>query len=156
MSVTIRPARPTDLDALAGLEARVFSGDRLSRTAMRRHMASGTALMLVADLSGGAAGYALVFFRKGSATARLYSIAVDPQIAPPGTGRALLSGVEKGAAQRGVAAMRLEVRADNARAIELYERTGYTLRGRRAGYYEDGADALLYRRELGDGEAVAG
>jgi ribosomal-protein-alanine acetyltransferase len=156
MSVTIRPARPTDLDALAALEARVFAGDRISRHSMRRLAASPTATMLVAEAGGAVAGYALALFRAGSRTARLYSIAVDAGVAPPGTGRLLLAAVEEGASGRGAAAMRLEVRADNARAIALYERAGYRGMGRRAGYYEDGADALLYRRELGDGAGVAG
>lgn len=156
MSVTIRPARPTDIDALAALEARVFAGDRISRRSMRRLAASPTATLLVAEAAGAVAGYAVALFRAGSRTARLYSIAVDPATAPGGTGRALLAAVEKGASGRGATAMRLEVRVDNARAIALYERAGYRPAGRRAGYYADGADALLYSRELGDGAGVAG
>jgi ribosomal protein S18 acetylase RimI-like enzyme len=148
MAPEIRRARPQDVEALSALEARVFSGDRLSRRAMRGHVGSATALMLVAEAGHAPVGYALAFFRAGSSTARLYSIAAEPQAAPPGTGRALLAAIEDGALQRGASAMRLEVRDGNARAIALYERAGYRLQGRRAGYYQDGADALLYRREL--------
>jgi ribosomal protein S18 acetylase RimI-like enzyme len=150
----MRRARPQDVEALAALEARVFSGDRLSRRAMRDHVASPTALMLVAEAGNGPVGYALAFFRAGSSTARLYSIAADPTAAPAGTGRALLAAVEEGALQRGASAVRLEVREDNTRAIALYERAGYRLQGRRAGYYQDGADALLYRRELAPSAGV--
>lgn len=155
MPAVIRRADVSDIDHLAAIENRVFPGDRLSRRSLRRHIASDGALMLVAEAQGRPVGYALVLLRRGSATARLYSIAVEPAAAPRGTGRALLAAAERQAALRGAEALRLEVRADNARAVELYERAGYRGTGRRAGYYEDGADALLYRRELRDGATVA-
>ena len=48
----------------------------------------------------------------------------------------------------GAERLRLEVRADNATAISLYERRGYVPIGRRDDYYEDGAPALRYEREI--------
>jgi len=47
-------------------------------------------------------------------------------------------------------AFTLEVRADNARAIALYEERGYEKFGTVADYYEDGASALRYRKRLVD------
>jgi ribosomal protein S18 acetylase RimI-like enzyme len=44
--------------------------------------------------------------------------------------------------------MRLEVREDNARAIGLYEKSGYRLFGRKPGYYADGATALRFEKTL--------
>jgi [ribosomal protein S18]-alanine N-acetyltransferase len=61
--------------------------------------------------------------------------------------------VEQGLAElraAGCATVFLEVRADNAPAIGFYERGGWHAAGRRARYYPDGVDALLYRRALLD------
>jgi ribosomal-protein-alanine N-acetyltransferase len=50
----------------------------------------------------------------------------------------------------------LEVAADNAGAIALYDASGFEAAGRRAGYYarQEGpaADALVLRRTLNSGE----
>ena len=43
---------------------------------------------------------------------------------------------------------RLEVREDNSRAIDLYEKNGYQPIGRKPAYYADGADALRYEKPL--------
>ena len=45
---------------------------------------------------------------------------------------------------RGVEEVQLEVRAVNGPAIRLYARSGFQQVGKRAGYYADGTDALLY------------
>lgn len=144
----IRPARDTDLDALLALEGRVFATDRLSRRALRRLLAAGTAAVLAAESAGALAGYAMVLFRAGSAVARLYSILVDPRVAGRGIGAALLAAAEAAATARGAALMRLEVATRNRRAIRLYERAGYRAFGRYEDYYEDGAPALRYQKPL--------
>jgi ribosomal protein S18 acetylase RimI-like enzyme len=145
----VRTATPADLDALVALELRAFSGDRMSRAQYRRHLASPGAVLLVAEAPGEELlGSALVFFRKGSARARLYSIATAPAARGRGIGAGLLAAAEHAARERGARALRLEVRQDNAAAIALYERAGYRRIGRYAGYYEDGADAWRYGKDL--------
>lgn len=50
---------------------------------------------------------------------------------------------------RGCVAALLEVRSSNHPALRLYqERLGFALIGRRRGYYADGEDALVLRRDL--------
>ncbi|NUO71650.1 MAG: GNAT family N-acetyltransferase [Frateuria sp.] len=149
LPVRLRPASPTDLDALVALEERAFSGDRLSRAQYRRHLASPGAAVLVADTPDeGLLGSALVFFRRGSTLARLYSIATAQAARGRGIGTGLLAAAEHAARKRGSRALRLEVRVDNAAAIGLYERAGYRRIGRYTGYYEDGADAWRYEKGL--------
>jgi ribosomal protein S18 acetylase RimI-like enzyme len=121
----------------------------MSRRQYRRHLASSGAAVLVADAPGeGLLGSALVFFRKGSARARLYSIATAPAARGRGIGARLLAAAERAARERGCRALRLEVRVDNAAAIALYERAGYRRIGGYASYYEDGADAWCYEKAL--------
>jgi len=147
MPVRIRPAGPSDIAALVSIEERAFAGDRLSARSFRRLVGSGTADVLVAFTDETAIGYAMVLYRSNADAARLYSIAVADGAAR-GSGRALLAAAEQAAANRGAACLRLEVREDNRRAIDLYERNGYRRTGRRPDYYADGAPALLYRKML--------
>lgn len=147
--VRVRRAVADDLDALAALEEASFDGDRLSRAQYRRHLDSDSALVLAASAKAhGLLGSAVLFFRKGSAVARLYSLATRRAARGQGVGGALLDAVASQARRRGCRALRLEVRADNDAAIHLYEKHGYRCTGRLAAYYEDGADGWRYERPL--------
>ena len=147
--VRVRQAGSDDLAALVALEQSAFTGDRMSRAQYRRHLVSSGASMLVADAPGeGVLGSALVLFRRGSALARLYSIAAAPSSRGRGIGARLLAAAEDAARARGCRAIRLEVRVDNAAAIALYERAGYRCIGSYTDYYEDGADARRYEKSL--------
>ena len=148
MSAAIRPARVSDVDALVAIENAVFDSDRITRRSFRQLIEGDTARTLVADGESGLAGYAMVLYRKGSGVARLYSLASAPANAGSGIGRGLLDAAEKTAFERGRLVMRLEVREENARAIGLYERTGYHRIGREEAYYEDGAAALRFEKLL--------
>jgi ribosomal protein S18 acetylase RimI-like enzyme len=144
-----RPACASDLDALVDLEALVFAADRISRRGFRRFLASANAGLLVAEHAGRLAGYALVLFRRDSMTARLYSIAVAPDLAGQGVGGRLLAAAEAAAVERRCPRMRLEVHVANAAAIARYRRSGYREFGRYAAYYGDGGDALRLEKRLG-------
>lgn len=143
----LRNARPTDLPALLELEA-LFPGDRLSPRQMRRHLASAGPVFRVAEDAEGLLGYCLVFLRRGSDLARLYSLVVTPRARGRGLGRRLLRDAETCAVRRGARRLRLEVREDNASAIALYQAAGYREDTPRPGYYEDGAGARRFRRDL--------
>jgi ribosomal-protein-alanine N-acetyltransferase len=154
-AITIRKGRLADLDRLVAIENAAFEGDRLTRRSLRAHLTKPTVSLLVAEAEvGGFAqviGYALIAFRKESKKARLYSIASDPEYrlgSGRGLGRLLLAACETEAARRGAEALVLEVRADNARAIALYDARGYAKFSTLADYYEDGASALRYEKRL--------
>jgi ribosomal protein S18 acetylase RimI-like enzyme len=148
-AVKLRPGRVSDLDALLALERRAFTADRLSRRSLRHFLASPRASLLVAETAGKLAGCALVLYRRRSKLARLYSIAIAPEFRRRGLARSLLGAAEEQAMQRGGRAMRIEVREDNARAISLYQRSGYRPFDRHRGYYDDGCDALRFEKTLG-------
>jgi ribosomal-protein-alanine acetyltransferase len=148
VSPVIRPAAPEDLDALVTIENAVFPGDRLSRRAIRHHVGHRRNVLVVVERDGAVLGYALVALRSGSALARLYSIALVQEASGTGLGTRLLDAAEQAAADRGATVMRLEVRADNAAAIRLYERRDYRRFGLLSSYYEDGQDALRFEKRL--------
>lgn len=144
-----RPAESRDLDALERLEQGAFEADQLDRRALRHAILSPTILALVAegrrdDLDG----YALVQVRRGSRIGRLTSVAVAKAAAGRGLGRTLIAAAEDAAREAGCDRMRLEVRADNERAIQLYERGGYRRIATVPDYYEDGTAALRFEKAL--------
>ena len=145
----IRRATPMDLPALLALERSAFTTDHLSLRQYRQHLISPTAIVLVAVDKTGLLGTALVFFRRESDLARLYSIAVAHGARGRGVGEALLAAVERSARERGARRMRLEVHQGNASAMRLYERRGYVRFAERLGYYENGGHAWRYEKELG-------
>ncbi|MGN6306135.1 MAG: peptidase C39 family protein [Mesorhizobium sp.] len=154
MPVEIRKARASDVDALAAIENAVFPGDRISRRSFRTLIERETAEALVAEANRRVAGYAIVLLRTGSGVARLYSIAAAPGFGGQGVGRLLLDAAEEAAFRHERMLLRLEVREDNARAIQVYEKAGYRRIGREGDYYEDGASALRYEKTLRGGVPV--
>lgn len=148
LSTDIRPAEPGDLDALVAIETEAFNHNLLSRRSLRRFLAAKSAAVIVAEQAGRPAGYALVLFRSRGSAARLYSIAVSAAHRGRGIGQALIAAAEQAAIARDCLWMRLEVRVDNAPAIARYDKAGYRRYGRRAAYYDDGCDALLFEKRL--------
>ena len=147
----IRAAASRDLDQLLALERAAFTTDHLSPRQYRRHLHSPSAVVLVAVDGPDLLGKALVFFRRGSDVARLYSIAVAQHARGRGVAKTLLEAAAAAARRHGCERLRLEVRQDNVAAIALYERLGYRRFGARAAYYEDGADAWRYELALDGG-----
>lgn len=148
MTTFVRRARLDDLAAMVAIEGAVFDCDRLSRRSLRYYVNANTSILLALEVDGRIVGYSLIAFRKNSSRARLYSIAVEPASHGRGLGRLLLGASERAAKARGAKTLRLEVRADNQRAINLYERGGYRRFSIIEDYYEDGASALRLEKEL--------
>lgn len=151
--VKVRRASRRDLDALIELEAG-FPGDRMTRTSLARLLGRDSAEVWVAELGGEVVGDAIVLFRRGFESARLYSMIVNPAFRGRGIARELLLAGEEGARERGAIVMRLEVREDNAAAISLYQGMGYSVRGRTADYYEDHSSALRMHKRFARGGAT--
>lgn len=148
LAAHIRRATIDDLDDLVELENSAFAIERMSARQLRRHLESLTAEILVATRERHIVGAAVVFFRRRSDIARLYSIAVAADDRGTGLGEALLARVAHSARRRGDQRLRLEVRSDNQTAQRLYERLGYRHFGSHSKYYEDGQDAFRYEKRL--------
>lgn len=102
------------------------------------------------DLVSAEAGFALI--RTIAGESELLTIAVAPEARRQGLGRAVLGQAVQAARAKGADEMFLEVAADNRPAIWLYESSGFSAVGRRAGYYRqpDGhrVDAVLMARAI--------
>lgn len=154
--VRIRRATRQDLDALVELE-QSFPGDRMSTAGLSRLLSRDNAEIWVAELDGAVVGDAVVLFRHGFDSARLYSMVVDPRFRGRGIAKSLLDAAEGGALERGVVVMRLEVREENDPALALYGNSGYSVSGRTDDYYQDHTPALrLLKRFVSGGATVRG
>ncbi len=147
-SARIRPATPADLEALLALENNSFTSDRLSRRSLRHLLRGKHSACLVAQDEEQLSGYILLLFRRGSSLARIYSLAVSPRCRGQGVGKQLLIAAEQVAAEHRCLFIRLEVRADNPQARELYRAQGYRKFAEEADYYEDGETALRLEKSL--------
>ena len=101
---------------------------------------------LVARRGSRIVGYAGVYVVLPEADVQTVAVAVEEQ--GRGTGRALLGALIERVRSLGAAVLHLEVRADNAAAIGLYQAMGFVADGRRRDYYGRGHDALLMSRRL--------
>lgn len=146
--VQIRQATSSDLNALVKLENRCFTEDRLSRRSFRRFLEMPRDRLIVAESGGELIGYCLMLMSAATRLARIYSIAVSPTARGQGIGETLVREAEKEAAEADRIIMRLEVREDNAGAINLYKRLGYRQFGTYRDYYEDHGNALRFERRI--------
>jgi ribosomal-protein-alanine N-acetyltransferase len=98
------------------------------------------------------AGRKLIGFilsRLAAGEAEILSVAVAPAWRGRKLSRPLLDLHLRRVAGLGVRAVFLEVGENNVPACRLYRRAGFREVGRRQGYYEGGATALVLRRDLG-------
>ncbi len=131
-----------DLDTLVRLEKAGFAADRFEREQLLYLLAKAHATTLIVEQDGQVCGAAIMAWRRNSSVGRLYSIVIDPTFQGRGLGSKLLQACEAVARQRGCDRVSLEVRADNRRAIGMYERHGYRMKGALPGYYADGGTGL--------------
>lgn len=146
--VLLRQAVADDLTALVQLENRCFTDDRISRRSFRRFLEMPRDRLIVAEQGSELVGYCLVLMNAATRLARIYSIAVSPTVRGRGVGEQLVREAEKEAVEADRIIMRLEVREDNAGAINLYKRLGYRQFGTYRDYYEDHGDALRFERRI--------
>lgn len=133
---------------LAGLHAVCFA-EGWSAGAVAALLAMPGVFVGVAERAGEPVGFHLS--RTAADEAEIISIGVSPAARRAGIGAALLADAMDRARAAGAAALFVEVAADNAGAIALYLRAGFTQVGRRAGYYATPAgaqDALVLRAAL--------
>lgn len=156
---SLRPLRWWDVAGVVPLERELFGATAWSPEVFWAELAQErTRWYVVAeDADGVLLGYAGLLHN--GAEADVQTVAVAPAARRRGIGALLLRGLLGEAARCGCTSVMLEVRADNAAAIALYERFGFERISVRRGYYPGGVDAWVMRlRPLprGAGEVPAG
>jgi len=132
--------------AVAETESTLFPDDPWSVEQFWQELAQDTRAYLVARDDDEIAGYAGAFIMAPDSD--LQTIAVSPAHQGRGLARQMLTRLIERATGAGCTHMLLEVRDDNSRAIDLYERMEFERISERPRYYADGAAAIIMRRRL--------
>ena len=150
MSVALRRMRWWDIEAAVSLEQRLFPDDPWTVGMFWSELAGwpATRHYVVAEREDEIVGYAGL---SAVVDADVQTLAVAPEAQGLGIGGQLLDDLLCAAATRRAPAVLLEARADNARALDLYERKGFSRLSTRRGYYDGGrVDAVVMRKVLSD------
>ena len=142
-------ATPLDAGLLVALHKSCFPRP-WDEAAMATFIASPDTLCLLGsindDTERAPAGFLIA--RKAADEAELLTLAVVPERRRAGVGRALLTAAMAMLGESGAKQLFLEVEEGNDAAVELYRSLGATAIGRRARYYEHGADAAIFSLAL--------
>jgi [ribosomal protein S18]-alanine N-acetyltransferase len=146
----IRRARPSDVDRILAVERAGFGKWAWDRKLFAEYMAGCGDLFLVLEAAGKVTGYAITCINQRflQYRAELVSIAVSPSLRGKGAADALMDSILRRLRARGVSRLALTVKVTNERARRFYERYGFRRVRRVPAYYEDGADGLLFHRDL--------
>ena len=141
------PLRPEHIDDMERIEVECFSVP-WSREALEEELDNPYAHYVVCcDGGGNVMGY--IGSRVVLDCADITNVAVRPQYRRRGIAARLVAMMLEQMAAKGVASVLLEVRESNLPAQKCYEQAGFTVVGRRKGYYElPKEDALLMGRQL--------
>jgi ribosomal-protein-alanine N-acetyltransferase len=143
---SLSEARPSDAAAIAALHTASFQRgwgeDEVHRLLIERIFVAHRAMT-----GGTMVGF--ILSRMAAGEAEILSVAIAPSRRGRGFARPLLDLHLRRLAGLGTRAVFLEVDEHNAAARALYRRAGFYGVGRRQGYYQSGASALVLRRDLG-------
>ncbi len=145
MGVVVRDMEVDDLPFVAAIEAASFS-DAWAPSAFADLLARKYARLRVATSADGAVlGYCILL--RAADEGEIANICAAAAVRGQGVGGVLLDDALAAADAAATAAVYLEVRTSNAAARALYEGRGFSLVGRRKGYYQHpNEDALVLRR----------
>jgi ribosomal-protein-alanine N-acetyltransferase len=149
-ALAVHRAAPADTAIMAAIHATCFSPP-WNEAAMSRLLASPGVLCLIgatAEIVASPAG--LLIARRAADEAELLTLAVAPPCRHAGLGRALLERAIADLRASGARQLFLEVDEGNAAAIALYRAFGARPVGKRPGYYESGANAVIFSLALSD------
>lgn len=133
--VTVRRMIAEDVDAVASIESEAFTSPWSRQTFLDLTDRPNLELLVLEHQEEGVIGYAVLWCIMDQG--ELANVAVTPRHRGRGLGTFLLASVLDIARSRGIETLFLEVRVSNERALELYERLGFSDVGVRRGYYDN-------------------
>lgn len=131
-SFIVRPMEPGDVEAVALLEAEIFTRPWSCQGFLDAITGSST-IFLVAE-SHELLGYCGMYC--GADEGEITNVAVSPSARRRGIGGALLDRLLMESRKAGICNVILEVRVSNEEAIRLYQKKGFTVAGLRKNFYE--------------------
>ncbi len=145
-ALSFADARPSDAAAIALIHGASFQRgwgeDEIRRLLIEKNVVAHRAI-------SGRKVIGFILSRLAAGEAEILSVAIAPSWRGRKLARPLLDLHLRRLAGLGTRAVFLEVSEHNAPATRLYRRAGFREVGRRQGYYDGGATALVLRRDLG-------
>lgn len=146
-TVALRTLVPDDVPRVAELERQLFGPSAWTEAMLAGELRAPGRWYLAAVEGDEVLGYAGLWF-DGDVT-QVMTIGVAAAVQRQGVGTALLDALVERSRELGAAAVLLEVRVDNAAALAMYERFGFTVLSRRRRYYQpEDVDAWTMRLDL--------
>ncbi len=142
---TVSEARPADAAAIAAVHGVSFQRG-WGEHEVHRLLFESNVIAHRAMSGGKLIGF--ILSRRAAGEAEILSVAIAPAWRGRKLSRSLLDLHLRRLAGLGARSVFLEVGEHNAPACRLYRRAGFREVGRRQGYYEGGATALVLRRDL--------
>lgn len=131
-----------DINAIARMEKDYFS-DSWSENSLKTQIENKKVLTL--KFAEEIIGYCI--FMTAADEGEILRIAINKKIRKAGLGKKLLLASIEEMKKGGANEIFLEVRASNESAIALYKSVGFQEIGTRKGYYDNGEDAILYKKD---------
>jgi len=147
--IEIRLANLNDLDCLWTLEKDTFDPFKyhiLSRRQFRYLLTKGNADILVAYHDKTILGAAILFYRKTSSLARLYSIAIHPNSQKQSIGHLLFYNLEKTMKKKDLKGFLCEFRQDQNWLSNFYTKLGCKMIAILPNYYPDGMSGVKMQK----------
>ena len=143
--IIIRPGTLSDVNAIMALEQGSIEHPWESK-AIETLITDSNKTCLIAELDGTIAAY--VGAESVLDESNIGNIVTHKDYRGRGIATRLVDALLKKLKEQGIAKVFLEVEHDNAPAIAIYEKSGFTKYGHRRDYYGPGKDAVLMSKEL--------
>ncbi len=148
----LRFASESDAEILEAVHAKAFSEPWSAVDIARLMQILGGFALIAEDTAEPAGVVGFILARTMADDAEILTLAVAPWSRRKGVATELIEAAAVEAQKRRAATLFLEVAADNASALALYDRAGFERAGLRKAYYTraggPAADALVLRRAL--------
>jgi [ribosomal protein S18]-alanine N-acetyltransferase len=145
----VRPLTVTQLDECWRLDQRCFiDGEAYSRETFEYLLTTPESVSYRAVTQAGLMVGFIVGLVEPDHTGHVTTLGVAPEHRRRGIARRMMQKVEDGFRRRDVRIIRLEVRAINTGAQQLYCDLGYTVTQRLPRYYSNGGDGLLMLKSM--------
>jgi ribosomal protein S18 acetylase RimI-like enzyme len=147
--LNIRLAVPADARAIAEFSRDFIERDlvwRYTESRIGRAIQNRRANVAVVRERGGLLGFGIMEY--GETSAHLILFGVQPTRRRRGVGRHIYRWLEKCAVTAGLEKVRVEARADNPGAVAFYEKQGFAVVERSAGYYQGVIDCVRLEKSL--------
>jgi len=137
MSITIEDASIRHLDELFSIETECFKKEAFTRQQIARLLTDYSCIGIIAKENSQVVGFCIasIYYERSSMVGHILTIDVLPAFRRKDIGARLLQEIEGLLRNKSAKSMCLEVREDNAAAMALYQKMGYSRIGKLRNYY---------------------